>query len=150
MPKYGTGNGGIPALAGFGVALFLPFACTEIPPRAASARIARIVDRANVHRLDLAVRRLPAHLRNTRQIARFSSVNRRVAGSSPARGANPSLRSVLAPRAVFRHRTTSRRARHESSRLRRSSGAQGLRSQYPEQTKALQKRLHHAKIVVTS
>ena len=71
-----------------GVALFLPFGGNETPLRPANSRIIRIVDRPNVYRLDLAFRRLAAHLRNTRQIGRFSSVNRRVAGSSPARGAN--------------------------------------------------------------
>jgi hypothetical protein len=75
-------------LAGFGVALFLPFGRTETPLRPANARITRSVDRANVYGLDLAFRRLAAHLRNTPQIGRFSSVNRRVAGSNPARGAN--------------------------------------------------------------
>jgi len=74
-------------LAGFRITLFLPFGRNEAPLRPANSRITRIVDRANGYRLNLAFRRLAAHLRNTRQIARFSSVNRRVAGSSPARGA---------------------------------------------------------------
>jgi hypothetical protein len=47
-------------------------------------------DYANVYKLSRCIRRRAARARNAQQTACFSPVNRRVAGSNPARGANSS------------------------------------------------------------
>src|SRR5581483_2477492 len=74
-------------LPGFRVAFSLPFADTQTRIGAANAGIRLIlliVDRTRFFRGQCAIRRLDAIARNTRQGGRFSSVNRRVVGSSPA------------------------------------------------------------------
>ena len=68
-------------------ALFLPFADTQTRIRAANRGITLIVDRFRVYQIELTIRRLRARRRNRRQNGRLPPVNRRVAGSSPARGA---------------------------------------------------------------
>lgn len=67
---------------------FLAFADAQPRLRAANRGIAQIIDRTRIYRVQLPIRPLRARCRNTRQNGCFLSVNRRVAASSPARGAN--------------------------------------------------------------
>ena len=81
----------------------MPFSCPLLTPKRGLKRQGPAPPRSS-----FAIRHLSTRCRNRRQDGRFPSVNRRVAGSSPARGATllKSINQQLA-RLMFRRRAKS-------------------------------------------